>query len=232
LYHTKLCTMQLHQTIIKFPEINLQTRDAHKLRGYFGNIFKEHSSLLHNHFENGKNRYAYPLVQYKVIKNTPVLVGFLEGAKLLIDLFLKIKHINIEGTEYQVNSKNIESKTTEIDNFSKLIEYRFETLWMALNQKNHQNYTKLKSRVLKNEFLNRQLQNNILSFYKGIGFFTENRIMVTGRFYEKATKFKDQNMLAFSGTFVANAVLPDYVGLGKAVSRGFGTVNKNNNNNI
>ena len=139
--------MQIIQAIIKFPEINLQTRDAHKLRGYFGNVFKEHSPLLHNHFEDGKNRYAYPLVQYKVIKNI-------------------------------------------------------------------------------------QLQNNILSFYKGIGFFTEKRIMVTGRFNEKSTKFKDQNMLAFSGTFVANAVLPDYVGLGKAVSRGFGTVNKNNNNNI
>ena len=59
--------MQITQTIIKFPEISLKTRDAHKLRGYFGNIFKEHSPLLHNHFEDGTNRYAYPLVQYKVI---------------------------------------------------------------------------------------------------------------------------------------------------------------------
>lgn len=68
--------MQINQAIIKFPEINLQTRNAHKLRGYFGNVFKEHSPLLHNHFEDGKNRYAYPLIQYKVIKNIPVLVGF------------------------------------------------------------------------------------------------------------------------------------------------------------
>ena len=132
--------MNISQTIIQFPEISLKTRDAHKLRGYFGNIFKEHSALLHNHFEDGTNRYTYPLVQYKVIKNIPVLVGLLEGAKLLIELFLKIKHIDIEGTKYQVNSKNIESKITEIDNFSKLNEYRFETLWMALNQKNFQLY--------------------------------------------------------------------------------------------
>lgn len=59
--------MQIIQTIIKFPEINLQTRDAHKLRGYFGNVFKEHSPLLHNHFEDGKNRYAYPLKHKKGI---------------------------------------------------------------------------------------------------------------------------------------------------------------------
>ncbi len=98
--------MQLHQTIIKFPEIELRTRDAHKLRGYFGNFFKEHSPLLHNHFEDGSLRYAYPLVQYKVIEHTPYLVGLAEGAKLLIELFLKIKEIDLEGEHYPILSKN------------------------------------------------------------------------------------------------------------------------------
>jgi len=221
-----MLTMQITQTIIKFPEISLKTRDAHKLRGYFGNIFKEHSPLLHNHFEDGTNRYAYPLVQYKVIKNVPVLVGLLEGASLLIALFLKIKQIEIEGVKYQVNSKNIESKINEIDDFKRLNEYRFETLWMALNQKNFQVYNKCGTREQKNDFLTRQLQNNVLSFYKGIGFYTQDRIMVSGKFHEKSTQFKNRNMLAFSGSFVTNATIPDFVGLGKSVSRGFGTVVK------
>jgi len=37
--------MPATQPIIRFPEINLRTRDAHKLRGYFGNLFKEKSEL-------------------------------------------------------------------------------------------------------------------------------------------------------------------------------------------
>ncbi len=224
--------MQIIQTIIKFPEIKLQTRDAHKLRGYFGNVFKEHSPLLHNHFENGTNRYAYPLVQYKVIKNIPVLVGLMDGAKLLIDLFLKIRQIDIEGVSYQVNSKNIENKITKIDDLGKLNEYSFATLWMALNQKNFQLYNNCNTREQKNEFLNRQLQNNVLSFYKGINFIVQDRIMVTGKFTEKSTMFKNKHMLAFNGSFVTNAIIPNYVGIGKSVSRGFGTVTKNNNINI
>ena len=223
--------MQITQTIITFPEIKLQARDAHKLRGYFGNVFKEHSPLLHNHFEDGTNRYAYPLVQYKVIKNIPVLVGLMDGAKLLIDLFLKIRQIDIEGVSYQVNSKNIESKITEIDDLGKLNEYRFASLWMALSQKNYQLYNNCSAREQKNEFLNRQLQNNVLSFYKGIGFIAQDRIMVTGKFTEKSTMFKNKHMLAFSGSFVTNAIIPDYVGIGKSVSRGFGTVTNNNHNN-
>lgn len=221
-------SIKLQHTVISFPEIKLKTRDAHKLRGYFGNIFKEHSPLLHNHFEDGTDRYAYPLVQYKVIQNVPILVGMAEGARLLTELFLKIKEINIDGINYQVNSKNITSQIHEFGNLEELTEYHFETLWMALNQKNFKQYSELQDTTSKTKFLNRQLQNNILSFYKGIGFHTTDRIMVTGSFSEKSTKFKDNKMLAFSGEFVTNAFLPDFVGIGKAVSRGFGTVIKTN----
>ena len=127
----------IHQTIIRFPEIQLSTRDAHKLRGYFGNIFKEHSSLLHNHLESGESAYRYPLIQYKVLKNIPTLIGLNEGAELLINLFLKIKTLQIEDRTYEIQQKNIESKNIEIGLSSELHSYRFQTLWMALNQENH-----------------------------------------------------------------------------------------------
>ena len=41
---------------------------------------------------------------------------------------------------------------------------------------------------------------------------------------EKSTLFKENRMIAFSGSFVVNALLPAEIGLGKAVSRGFGTL--------
>jgi hypothetical protein len=34
-------------------------------------------------------------------------------------------------------------------------------------------------------------------------------------------------MMVFEGEFVANVSLPDYVGIGKSVSRGFGVLKKN-----
>jgi len=132
--------MQITQTIIKFPDIKLQTRDAHKLRGYFGNLFKEHSPLLHNHYADGTSRYAYPLVQYKVIDKTPLLVGFKEGADLLVSLFLKIREINIDGTIYPVLAKNIGQKQFDLTVNEQLYNYLFKTFWMALNQDNYQKY--------------------------------------------------------------------------------------------
>lgn len=215
--------MQITQTIIQFPDIELQTRDAHKLRGYFGNLFKEHSPLLHNHYDDGSARYAYPLVQYKVIDKTPLLVGFQEGAELLVSLFLKIREIQIAGQNYPVLAKNIQQKQYNLNVNQQLYNYRFKTLWMALNQENHRIYQQLDENA-KTEFLNRQLQNNILSFYKGLSFRTTDRIMAVTRVNEKQTQFKDQPMLVFDGEFTTNAFLPEMAGIGKAVSRGFGTV--------
>lgn len=217
--------MQTIQTVVFFPDIKLKARDAHKMRGYFGQLFKEHSPLLHNHYDDGSSRYRYPLVQYKVVDEVPVLVGFNEGAELLVTLFLKIKEIDIDGKVFPVLGKNIRQTTYDLEPNGKLNRYEFKTLWMALNQKNYAVYRNLDDKQ-KKEFLDRTLQNNILSFFKGLNYYTTERIMVTTDLIEKQTQFKDQKMLAFSGNFVTNAVLPDLAGIGKAVSRGFGTVSK------
>ncbi len=214
----------IHQTIIRFPEIQLATRDAHKLRGYFGRVFQEHSPLLHNHLESGVSAYRYPLVQYKVIDKVPTLVGLNEGADLLINLFLKMKFIEIEGVKHLINQKNIESKTLEIGLDSDLHSYRFQTLWMALNQENHQRYI-ANSPAQQQKQLNTLLQNNILSYFKAMNYWVNGQVMaMTQQVVERETKFKDQTMIAFQANFVTNAVLPSFVGIGKSVARGFGSL--------
>jgi len=209
---------------IKFPEISLKVRDAHKLRGYFGNIFKEHSELLHNHYADGNYRYKYPLVQYKVINRMPYLIGLGEGGRLLFDLFLKIDQLDVDGVKIPVLQKDVEISKYVPEIGEALYQYNFETLWMGLNQHNYEDYQKLEVEAEKNKFLSKVLQNNILAFMKGINHQAENRIMVTGKFNEKMTQFKNQSMLAFTGTFASNTYLPQYIGLGKSVSRGFGTI--------
>lgn len=215
----------LTQTLIRFPDIQLHIRDAHKLRGYFGTLFKEYSPLLHNHYEDGRLRYQYPLVQYKIINHQPLLTGINEGAELLIKLFLKIKEININEKVYPIHSKNIETRKITLKDTNNLFTYSFKTLWIALNEKNHNRYIQCSTEERK-LLLQKILIGNILSFYKGIGYTAEREILLTTSVIENKTKFKDIDMLAFSGSFVCNAILPDFVGLGKAVSRGFGTILK------
>lgn len=213
-------------TTLTFPEVCLQARDAHKLRGYFGDLFREHSPLLHNHYaDEGTSIYRYPQVQYKVLNHIPTLVGVAEGAKLLIDLFLSIKELNIGGVVYPVLHKNLQSANVSIGVRDDLMTYEFQTLWMALNQHNYQAYIR-ETPEERSKHLKQALIGNILTFYKGVGLRLEpqERILAQVQVEEKTTQFKNQQMLAFSGRFTTNALLPDGVGIGKSPARGFGTI--------
>ena len=218
-------------TTITFPEISLRVRDGHKLRGYFGNVFREHSQLLHNHFETEagaapRYRYAYPLVQYKVLNGAPTLVGIAEAADLLVDLFLKIKHLDIEGRGYQVLSKHISHQQAIIGLSDHLHTYRFETLWLGLNQKNYNEY-RLSSPETQQDILKRTLTANILTLCEatGLNLTIEQRIMVKLHTTEPiVTNFKNAKLLGFGGMFTTNTLIPNHVGLGKSVARGFGSV--------
>ncbi|WP_439490703.1 CRISPR-associated endonuclease Cas6 [Algoriphagus sp.] len=215
-------------TRIQFPEIKLLTRDAHKLRGYFGNLFKEHSPILHNHYEDGSLRYKYPAVQYKVLNGVPTLIGIGEGASLLPQLFLKIREIDLDGKTYPISSKNIQHNQQQIGFSEELQSYSFDTLWMALNQENHRKYISLASAAEKKKMLNSIIIGHVLSLFSNMDIMLDpdQRLMAMTQLQEKSTKFKDNTMIAFTGEFVINAHIPDGLGLGKSVSRGFGTVKK------
>ncbi|MBN8679682.1 MAG: hypothetical protein J0M29_15745 [Chitinophagales bacterium] len=213
-------------TTITFPEILLPQRAAAQLRGYFGQVFREHSPLLHNHYEDGRTRYAYPLVQYKVVQGMPMLLGLMDGAKLLAELFFQMKSLNIAGREYPVMERDIAFKNTPVGWQEELTDYRFSTLWMPLNQQNYAEYQQ-KGPEERRAMLGRILRGNLLSFFKGIDLFLppDHRILVTMRPQEeKRTGFKDNLMTAISGEFTSNVQLPDWIGLGKSVARGYGVI--------
>lgn len=212
---------------IAFPELRLHASAGHKIRGYFGNLFKEHSPLLHNHLEDGSLRYQYPLVQYKIIGQVPYLVGLGKGAGLLASLFLKINELRLEDQTYPLHSKNIQSSLWAPQVGHDLYSYRFSTLWMALNQENYRAYRQMKEHDQQQK-LKQILIGNMLSFLKGVGVRLpdEQRILVQTQLTPSQTTFKDQKMMCFAGEFTANILLPDYIGLGKSVSRGFGAIKR------
>ena len=232
-----LTTTQIPLTTITFPEIALRVRDAHKLRGYFGRLFQEHSPLLHNHFAEGgtgdepKYRYAYPLVQYKVLHKTPTLVGLGDGAPLLVELFLKMKELRVDDTVYPVLSKHIQHQQATIGLSDDLHTYRYETLWLGLNQKNYRAYNATdasgKVTILKNTAIA-----NLLTFVEAFGLNldkndpTQRVLLKLAPTEPVITKFKNVEFLGFGGSFTTNVLLPDDVGLGKQAARGFGTIRK------
>ena len=79
----------------------------------------------------------------------------------------------------------------------------------------------------KEELLESILIGNIISMSKSLGYTVPEPIKANiENIKEVPTSLKGTPMLGFLGTFSVNFEIPDYWGIGKSVSRGFGTVVK------
>lgn len=201
-------------------------KDPVKLRGFFGNRFKEYV-LLHNH-DGNKLIYRYPLVQYKFIDNKPLVIGLNEGAEVLKEIYDKSESVIIGSTSYKIMERSLIFQQEEFGLTDKLLRYTFKTPWLALNQDNYDKYLTLKTQKQKSEMLTSILIGNIISVAKSLNYQIEEQILVNLNVQKVETRLKGKMFIGFKGEFVANFELPDYIGLGKSVSRGFGTIIKCN----
>ena len=198
------------------------TASPTKVRGFIGNNFKEYP-ILHNHYANDKFLYSYPYVQYKIINGDIVIVGIDEGADLIKKIAPELSTLSLDK-EYKITEKLIHEKEVDIKPSSEEKHYKFITPWLGLNQNNYQKYTNAKDWKEKKEILNRVLVGNLLSMSKGLGIIVNKRLYAKTHFEEKIVEYKGVKMNAFIGEFKVHYDIPDYFGLGKGVSQGFGCV--------
>ncbi|MGP8337981.1 MAG: CRISPR-associated endonuclease Cas6 [Methanosarcinaceae archaeon] len=199
------------------------------LRGFFATKFNEYT-LLHQHNAD-KLIYKYPLVQYKMINKTPTVIGINEGIEVLKEIYDKYDEINLNGNIYEIVERGIAVKEQEFGISDQLLSYRFVTPWLALNQDNFMTYNR-SDRAMQNERLRKTLTGNILSASKGLGYVVPDTIRLEiGRTNKVMCKVKGVQFVGFFGEFIVNFEIPDYLGLGKSVSRGYGAVEKIKNQN-
>lgn len=212
-------------------QINGEFIKGKDLRGAIANFYPE-KRLLHQHRVDGKTNYSYPLVQYKIIDDECLLVGFKEGAKLLSSLDLVMKVLSLGSENYNILSKEMRIYHVSMGITEILQHYHLLTPWLALNERNYEKYQGLENWTRKKEFLAKILIGNIISMSKGIGYTVPEPIKASiGHPREIKTSLKGTPMLGFLGTFSVNFEIPDYWGIGKSVSRGFGTVVRQSTDN-
>ena len=180
---------------------------------------------MHNH-KDDKFIYRYPHIQYKVLNNNPVLLGIEDGAKIIQenDIFLD-DVIKIGQQEFESNQREISLKKVKLGVSDEIIKYKFITPWIALNQNNISKY-KNSNNVDKEEILKKILVGNIISMSKGLDYTVKEKIHCWINLKEKEVIIKGIKHIGFVGEFKVNFDIPDYLGLGKSVSKGFGTIKK------
>jgi len=203
---------------------------ASHLRGFFATKFNEYT-LLHQHNAD-KFIYSYPLVQYKMIDGAPMVIGINDGAEVLKQVYDKYDEIKLGDEVYEIVERGICVKNQEFGLSEKIYSYEFATPWLALNQENYKKYYALKDSADRLDFLRKTLTGNLLSMSKSLDYQVSDKIKCDIQVNIRKRRLKDVNVMTFIGGFQANFIIPDYLGIGKSVSRGFGAVIMKNDQGI
>ncbi len=202
----------------------LLPHETPKLRGFFGREFAD-QILLHHHLPDGRLLYSYPRVQFKVIDRVALLVGIDEGSELLSKLWLQVDQTRIGDEVLPVLETHLTNRRVTIGETDGMVDYLFLTPWLALNEANNRRYEQARSKSERVRILERVLVGNCLSFAKAFGYTVRERLNADcHELWEVPCKLKGVVMRGFLGRFRVNFELPDHLGIGKSVSRGFGTV--------
>jgi hypothetical protein len=211
-----------------FIEIDgrLPASAAEKIRGFLGNLFWG-NSYAHQHDSAGSLIYRYPRVQYKTLNGGCLLISFDEGRGITANVFNDIASVNIAGDFKEIISKGMENYSSPFGISDNYLPYSFLTPWLALNEKNYDKYQRFGAWAKRKELLEKILIGNIISMSKSLGYTVPEPIEAEIiNLKEVKTSLKGTPMLGFLGSFSVNFEIPDYWGIGKSVSRGFGTIIK------
>lgn len=220
--------------IVKF-ENEISFHEIPLLRGAIISALGEKAELLfHNHIDDATFRYSYPLIQYKRIKGKAAVFCIDKGVET-IGQFLALQDFEVSlGNRFvKLEIESILPKRTLVQVWDSSFKYRVRK-WLALNSENYQKYLALDECTARIAYLERMLTGNLLSFAKGIGLNLEKELVCKLISIEGPSLIsaKGVKMMAFDAVFKSNLSLPDYMGIGKHVSLGFGTVvriyNENN----
>ena len=212
---------------ISFREIPL-------LRGAVLNALGEEAGLLfHNHTGDHSFRYKYPLIQYKRIRGKAAVFCIGEGVETM-GQFLSLQDfmLSIGDRTVRLEIEAVFPKRSLVQIWDSTFKYKVRE-WLPLNSENYQQYLKLDECTARIEFLERMLTGNLLSFAKGMGIMLEKELVCKILSLEEPQliQVKGVKMMSFDVEFKSNLSLPNYMGIGKHASFGFGTVVRVNNEN-
>ncbi len=195
-------------------------------------VENQENTLFHNHQEN-KLIYHYPLIQYKTLNRQAAIICLEEGVIEIGKLF------SCGDFKFQIGNRRVAMEIVSVKPGPFLVQVWDEDIrytlrdWLPLSQENYATFFQIEGLAEKIAFLEKILVGNLLSFGKGMNLFFEKEIYckILQLKMFKPICYKGIKWISFSLIFSCNVSLPNYIGIGKGASIGFGVVKKIGNKN-
>lgn len=202
--------------------------DIRKFRAAVIEKSKRQSDLFHNHKPNGKSIYRYPLIQYKVIDKRPLILCLNEATND-IHYFLENRDFKLPIGKKQVDFaiEDIHLKFFPFQTWEN--EYRYNILnYLPFNSEYYKEFQEIEYELDRVKFIQGRLFNHIFGTVKQLELPmpVDLRVNIEKIKGSKYIEHKGVFHQAYHINFRANLSLPNYIGIGKGSSVGFGIVKK------
>jgi len=205
----------------------LRSGEIPALRKFVNLFIGADNDLFHNHQSTRKLHYRYPLVQYKSMDGKAALMGLAEPGVTALRALLENPDFRERCTEWigEQFAMTEELSDTLLLHHAPLHPYRLHN-YIALNGKNLADWQSNQSLPARSALLERCIVGHILKFCSAIQWLLPPKSLQVELldYRSHTTRAFDNPFLAFDVLFRTNITLPEHIGLGKAVSHGFGTV--------
>ena len=233
--------MKYIRTLTVITDAEIRQKEVPLFRGAVIHSLGEHPNVyFHNHLDDDKFRYAYPLIQYKRLEGKAAIVCVEDGVDI-IGQFLTEADGRLTIGERQIicNTGKIQPARILVQTWEEMFSYHISR-WLPLNSKNYHLYKEIEGVVEKASFLENILKANLLSMLKGLDIHLEKELIL--KITEISNSYliynKGVKMMAFNADFKCNLSIPNNIGIGKNASIGCGIVHQlrkdkdiNNNTN-
>lgn len=172
----------------------------------------------------------YPLIQYKTRRShqqqQPLMVILGQHPKLFYKLSQQgTWEANISGRKIQMKVAHAKATQFQVQLRARMQQYALFN-YQPLNQADYQRYQQCQTDLRKQQLLSEILHFHIQNFARGIDWQIEGelKVIINHIIREKPIPYQGFTAQCFDLKFQANAFLPEYIGLGKGLRKGFGTL--------
>ncbi len=235
--------MQTVKTLQISFSLPITASEIRQWRGAFIQMAGWQDDVFHNHAnetrtdENGNNKvvkthqkyhYRYPMVQYRVHRGKAAVFATGQGLEALQKVLAQADwNLNWQGEKRTLYIEDIKMYqcVPAMLTAPKLYKiYRY----MPFNDKNYdrwKNCAGLRERI---DLLEHLLTQHIVAYCKSLEWFPEERVVVTLQDMVKTrtVPYHEAKLKAFDLQFTTNILLPDFIGIGKGVSQGYGEMSE------
>jgi hypothetical protein len=195
-------------SVLVLTSNNYIPQNSEKLRGYIASRHLD-NPLFHQHLQENKLAYRYPLIHYLVLKGEALVFGIKSGADEVSKLFNEIDEITIGAKKFNILNKQLTIKSYDFNVTDHLKQYYFITPWLALNA---DNFIKFKQAMGYTQADAARIHiGNVLSAIKGLIYSRKENFRQNDYVKPVNCSLKGSLLTGFYGKFAINLDLPLYL---------------------